>query len=303
MALEASKRSVAGAAPARVFSEPVGFSSEIDGASLWELVQTECLGGARTAVRVRSDSGQTGLLFFDARRVVHAQVPRAVGESAALEMFTWPSGVFEPCDADWPSVPTISKSPEMLHLLLRAGQTRDDGTGAASNLVAFPRPASAEVALAGGGARVGSVASGDESETDWAGLPFDDDQDWEMEVTRPSGPPFGSSPPSEGSSRAPEGGGGGSGGSHEITLPIAVHVAPDGAILESVDEQLADAVAYAGRLATLIGELLGLDGFRALECASKDERLIMYTDQDGGLAAGRVPIATEVGPLRERLGL
>ena len=68
-------------------------------------------------------------------------------------------------------------------------------------------------------------------------------------------------------------------------------------------QDLADAVAYAGRLASLIGELLGLDGFRALECTSKDERVIIYSTEDGGLVAGRAPIAIDVVALRERLGL
>ena len=80
-------------------------------------------------------------------------------------------------------------------------------------------------------------------------------------------------------------------------------MAASGAVIETVDDDLADAVAYAGRLAGLIGELLGLDGFRALECASKDERVVIYVEEEGGLVAGRVPAIADVSLLRERLGL
>ena len=91
--------------------------------------------------------------------------------------------------------------------------------------------------------------------------------------------------------------------SEEIVFPVDVRIASDGTILETADDDLADAVAYAGRLSSLIGELLGLDGFRALECASKEERLIMYTDRDGGLVAGRLPVGTEVAAVRDWVGL
>ena len=121
-----------------------------------------------------------------------------------------------------------------------------------------------------------------------------DDKDWESEVTRPAGPTVGLG--FEGNRRDP-------GATSVIELPIAARVATNGAVVETVDEDLADAVAYAGRLAGLIGELLGLDGFRALECASKDERVIIYVEEAGGLAAGRVPAIADISPLRERLGL
>jgi hypothetical protein len=121
-----------------------------------------------------------------------------------------------------------------------------------------------------------------------------DDKDWESEVTRPAGPSIGLG--FDTSRRDP-------GTTHVIELPIAARVAASGAVVETEDEDLADAVAYAGRLAALIGELLGLEGFRALECASKDERVVIYVEEEGGLVAGRVPAIADVSLLRERLGL
>ena len=120
-----------------------------------------------------------------------------------------------------------------------------------------------------------------------------DDKDWESEVTRPAGPSIGLGLDMNGRDV----------GTAVIELPIAARVAASGAIIETVDEDLADAVAYAGRLASLIGEMLGLDGFRALECASKNERLVIYVDEHSGLVAGRVPAIADVSLLRERLGL
>jgi len=120
-----------------------------------------------------------------------------------------------------------------------------------------------------------------------------DDKDWGSEVPRPAGPSIGLS---FDTNRRDS-------GTNIIELPIAARVAASGAVIETADEDLADAVAYAGRLAGLIGELLGLEGFRALECASKDERVVIYVEEEGGLVAGRVPAAADVSLLRERLGL
>ena len=120
-----------------------------------------------------------------------------------------------------------------------------------------------------------------------------DDKDWGSEVTRPAGPSIGLGLDMNGRD----------GGTAVVELPIAARVAASGAVIETVDEDLADAVAYAGRLVGLIGAMLGLEDFRALECASKDERVVIYVDEDNGLVAGRVPAIADVSLLRERLGL
>ena len=276
--------------------EPRGFSAAIDGASLWDAAQAEHAERGRTVVRVQGDHGATGFLFLDEGRIVHARCGRAVGEAAALEMLGWEGGVLEPCDAPWPRVRTISKSPEMLLLLLRAARSRADG--GASNLVAFPARSTS-----GPDAMVEiEAAAADEDEL---GPALDDDQHWEKEVTKPAGPTFeafetfeslpamGASPRRAERAQTEE----------DVALPVAAHLAPDGSVLEATDHEFADAVAYIGRLSSLIGELLGFDEFRALECASKEERVFVYTDQEGGLVAGRLPASVEASPFRDRLGL
>ncbi len=250
-----------------------GFSARLQGASLWDLVQMECLARTHRAVRV-TNGAQTGVLFFDAGRVIHAETALAFGETAAMEILSWQSGSFDPCQSAWPRSPTITTATE--GLLLKAAQGRDEGRRS-SNLVAFPGRGGALATVNGPGSESPLLV---------------DDKDWESEVTRPAGPSIGLG---FDANRRDSGA--------VIDLPIAARVAPNGTIIEAVDDDLADAVAYAGRLAGLIGELLGLEGFRALECASKDERVVIYTEEDGGLVAGRVPAAADVSILRERLGL
>ena len=247
-----------------------GFSALIKGASLWDLVQMECLGRSHRAVRV-THRHQHGVLFFDAGRLIHAETAHAIGEAAALEILTWDSGSFDPCDSDWPRSPTINTSTE--GLLLKAAQGRDE-EGRQSNLVAFP-------------GRAGASAPEFESPL------LVDDKDWESEVTRPAGPSIGLG--FEANRR--------DSGAAVIELPLAARVAANGPVIEALDDDLADAVAYAGRLAGLIGELLGLDGFRALECASKEERVVIYVVEEGGRVAGRGAAAADGSILRERLGL
>ncbi|HEY4185471.1 MAG TPA: DUF4388 domain-containing protein [Polyangia bacterium] len=246
-----------------------GFSARLQGASLWDLVQMECLGRTHRAVRITSGP-QAGLLFFDGGRVIHAETAHALGEAAAMEILSWVSGSFDPCDSAWPRLPTITTSTE--GLLLKAAQGRDEGPQ--SNLVAFP-------------GRTGARAPNFEPPL------LADDKDWESEVTRPAGPSIGLG--FDANRR--------DSGAAVIDLPIAARLAANGTVIETNDDDLADAVAYAGRLAGLIGELLGLEGFRALECASKEERLVIYVEEEGGLVAGRVPAAADVSILRDRLGL
>lgn len=240
---------------------PDAYAAQLQAQSLWDLVQGECLAGVREVVRVES-GGQAGLLFFDKGRIVHAETARAIGEPAALEILAWQSGSFDPCDARWPRLVSITGSAE--GLLSKVQKGRRDSS--ASNLVAFPGPDMATDELP--------------PITDPASWLYVDDNDGESDVTKP------------GTAKA-----------DEVGFPVVARVAADGTILEALDSELADAVAYVGRLSGLIGELLGLDGFRALECASKDERVVIYADETGGLVGGRMSIGADVGPLRNRLGL
>jgi Domain of unknown function (DUF4388) len=250
-----------------------GFSARLSGASLWDLVQMECLARTKVAVRVANGT-EVGVLFFEGGKIIHAEARGVRGEGAALEILSWNSGSFEPIEVAWPRSPTILTSSE--GLLLRAAQGRDEES--ASNLVAFPR---------GTAVSPGLVARSDlPTQSPFAG--FSEDE-WEQEVTKPTGLDLGTLA--------------GAGRGSVADFPVAVRIAGNGNVVTSTDDQLADAVAYAARLSGLIGDMLGLDGFRAMEWASKTERLFALVEPDGGLVAVRTPIAADVAALRERAGL
>ncbi len=100
-----------------------GFSAQLRGASLWDLVQIECLSRSRRSMQVVGEGG-VGYLYFDRGRVVHATTAQAVGEAAALEILAWTNGSFQASDRPWPEQPSIQTALE--GLLLRAAQLRDE---------------------------------------------------------------------------------------------------------------------------------------------------------------------------------
>ncbi len=110
-----------------------GFRANINGASLADLVQMECLAGRERVIRV-SSGGEVGYLYFRGGQIVHAVSRRGVGETAALEVLRWNDGTFEPCNAGWPDRPSISSNWQ--NLILLAAQHRDES--GRHNLVAFP---------------------------------------------------------------------------------------------------------------------------------------------------------------------
>jgi len=117
-------------------SPPAGFSAQLRGASLFDLIQFEATSRGRRVVRVTSE-GRSALLYFDDGRVVHAVAGRVTGEPAVREMLGWGKGTFarfDHFDGAWPMFETIGASTESV--LLRAAQHLDEGAG---NLVALPR--------------------------------------------------------------------------------------------------------------------------------------------------------------------
>jgi hypothetical protein len=250
-------------------SPTVGFRAQINGASLWDLVQMECLARSRQVVRVSGEGG-IGYLYFAEGRVVHAVTHRLLGETAALEILGWTNGSFQPCDRAWPAAYTIETSCE--GLLLRLARRRDE---AGSNLVAFP----------------GSRASDD-----------DDDQFEVLEIEEiheegemPAPNNVDQSPPAAAVGRT------------EISAecPVTMRLAPGGGILASkgADDEMAGVVAYAHRLGQLTGELLGLEPFVAMECGFAGGRLLLFEEENGETVALRPRTENNLQPLRDKLGL
>jgi hypothetical protein len=250
---------------------PVGFQAQLESASLWDLVQMECLARSRLVVEVTGEGG-IGYLYFDLGRVVHASTSRQRGEAAALEILGWTSGTYQACNRSWPTGgPTIDVAHESL--LLHAAQRRDEE--GASNLVAFPGR-SLEAAVDEALDEVEIYEIEDEGETVMRSPNIED--------TTPVPPVRGESP---------------------ADFPIMVRLSASGAVLRNKGgtEELAEAAAYAHRLVQLTGELLGLEEFVALECTFAQGKCLIFTEGEGDVVVLRPRPDLNLQVLRERLGL
>ena len=258
----------------------VGFRAQISGASLWDLVQMECLSRSRQVVRVSGEGG-VGYLYFMDGRVVHAVTSKLVGEAAALEILAWTNGLFQPCQRAWPATSTIESSCE--GLILRLAKRRDE---AASNLVAFPARALTPVS--------GAPAASHVDDNEFEEIEIEElHQEGEMRaptnnIDQPSPPPtaIGS-------------------GDLSADFPVMLRLGAGGSIIKNKggDEDLAGVVAYAHRLGQLAGELLGLDPFVAMECSFSNGRFLIFDEENGDTVALRPRTETNLQPLRDRLGL
>jgi hypothetical protein len=243
---------------------PVGFSANINAASLSDLVQMQCLSRARCVARVTSGE-EVGYLYFRDGRVVHAMSPSYVGEPAALEILAWNAGSFEMCNAGWPDSESIHCKFQVL--LLRAAQTRDEsGRHSLSRLTP---------------ARVDSKATTAPSERRAMNEPIEASP----ETQRPP-----SVSPASGVTRV-----------HAAVRLDAngTAITTKGA---GADE-LGDAVALATRLARLTGESLGLDQLLAIEAVSATQRTLVVVEKAGTVVALRAPIDVDLSAVRERYGV
>jgi hypothetical protein len=111
-----------------------GFAARLQDASLWDLLQFECLRRATRVVRV-SSRGQVAFVFFRDGNVVHAATGRLAGEPAVRAILEWQDGVFETWGGPWPEKETIEKPWQ--RLLLEVAQARDEA--GAPNVLAFPQ--------------------------------------------------------------------------------------------------------------------------------------------------------------------
>jgi hypothetical protein len=261
--------------------EVMGFRAQISGASLWDLVQMECLSRSRQVIRISGEGG-VGYLYFADGRVVHAVTSKLVGEAAALEILGWTHGLFQPCERAWPATGSIETSCE--GLILRLAKRRDE---AASNLVAFP----ARGATPAGGAVAGAAGRDDHEFEEIEIEPLHE----EGEMRAPNSTDQPAPPTAIGSARV------------DLTadFPVMLRLGAGGAIVKSkgASEEMAGVVAYAHRLAQLAGELLGLQPFVAVECTFADGRLLIFDEDNGDTVALRPRPDTNLQPLRDRLGL
>jgi hypothetical protein len=258
-------RADSGTAPTSAPPQSGGFRARLEGLSLFDLVQLECLSRSRRIVRVAS-AGRVGYLYFSDGEIVHAGTRNLVGERAALEIMGWNDGVFEVCNIAWPERTTIAM--RWQQILLAAAKARDDASG---KLVRLPnrRLPSSPMSVP----------------------PDEDEQEAEAKVADSRPPPLPepvkaeSSPPS--------------------SVQQAVRIDAAGQVLSIVgdDGEFGGLVAYATRLAGLIGEALGLQEFKALDVGLSSSRCVMYVEEKGSVVAVRARTDVDLTSVLRRAGL
>ena len=219
-----------------------GFRARLDGLSLFDLVQMECLARSRRVVRVVS-TGRVGYLFFRDGEIFHATTKTLVGERAAHEMLGWLDGTFEPCNIAWPERPTVKMGWQ--NLLLGAATANDEV--AAGKLVHLPsrRP------IAPPPVEAEDVTSDVE----------------ELSPTSEDPPvkPISDKPASGTFQRA-------------VRIDAGGNVLSS---TGDAGGELAGFAAYAARVGALVGESLGLGTFRALDLSFEQHRAILCIEEGG----------------------
>jgi hypothetical protein len=233
-----------------------GFRVSLEGATLPDFVQMECLAQSNRVFRITSGH-RIGYLFFTKGQMIHALSGDHVGEPAALEILKWRDGSVEPCSVGWPDAPTIRSTWQ--NLLLLAAQARDES--GRHKLVSLP---------------INRSASHSREPT---------------KLTKREDASMNAPPSSQSLSLA------------QFQAFVRLDVQGNVVSAKGDAEQLAPVAAYTARLAELIGNMLGMEGFASLECTFPNERVFLHRERSGNLVALKVPSDAEVGPLRERFGI
>lgn len=239
-----------------------GFSAQVNGASVSDLVQMYCQTRARAAIEVRSGL-QIGYLFFDRGRLVHAELGSLVGETAFVRILGFVAGAFQPSLRVWPNQESITCAVE--ELLLRAAQALDESRRR-NPAVVLPEPFTPNDAV-----RVSVTRS--------VGIP------------RPEA--FGSSPPSMNKPSTLT-----SPASGVRVDPRGAVISQRGARAES----LADLVSFAAPVLGVIGNELGLGDCRGIDVYCSGETEVLLRHEPDGSWVGAVGPATELLELRKRMG-
>ena len=310
-----------------------GFATMIDGASMADLVQLECLRGMTKAVRVEGPDAE-GTLYFDQGQVVHAVAGNLTGQEAALHILGWAEGTVKPSEGVWSGQPTIGTGWQGLLMLAaqRADETQVDRAPVMARASAEAR-FSTDLDVAEFDALLAETPVTAPEVMEASGLTLDA----VPESTEPSEP----SERSERSARsrtkpvpedvfvdafrmAEEP----STIESETRTPVrtlsqkaqfqlseregempsiirAVRLDADGEVIQSDGDvsEFADAAAYAVRLAQLIGEGLGLEGFRGFECTAQSKSMITYLDDDGSVVAIEASARADLSAHRKKAGL
>lgn len=278
-----------------------GFEGQLKRAKLADLVQLECLSGAREAVAISSE-GRRGHLFFEGGAVVHARTATHVGNAAALEILGWTRGTFGQSPLPWPGHHTITLTWQ--ELLMRSGQTSEgsrvstnpdpsvsdpdlnaptvphnpapqkDEANPARRSATGPDLESQRTSRATSAVRRSYV----ESKANWGRSQLSTSPKPALPANRPSTRP------------------------KSATLPALLLDRTGSVIARQGDTTRLEVNAHSLQAALDgLGEALGLDAFSSFECSLPERKMMMFRNANGGTVAVETPVGAKLKDVRASL--
>jgi hypothetical protein len=239
---------------------PSGFQAFLQHANLHNLLQIESL-SRTTGVFLVVSQGRRGYLHLSNGELIHAETGGMTGEAAASEILAWGDGEFKSCMR--PLAPTATIHSSLQALLLRLAKASDEATQYPERRT-VPSP--------------GAVAR-----------PIEEDKPTEPHLPAPT--QADPAPPRPGST-APRSG--------RLPPPLPPRIDRDSSNVAEVvisasgeiihgrgagPEELSARVAYAARLADLIGRAIRSGTPKALELRGKNTQTVIKWQADGTLSA------------------
>jgi hypothetical protein len=290
-------------APSRQPEPSSGFRANLQGATIADLVQLECLAARpRVSVRVTSEA-RTGYLFFDRGKLLHAELEGQAalnrqGEGVALEILSWDHGDFEAWQRNWPLRHNITSSWQ--HLVLEAARQRDEHLQRGRELGNEPAVGRGESELRVDTAVVPLLPAGNVLPVVEPALALSTGIGAERSARAG---PRGSAPARERLVAMNANTANGTALS-DLSWPL-LRLDADGNVLENrgAPEELGGVISYAARLAQLIGEALGIEELEAIECVYKEQRCVTFASNDAELTSVLAPLHSDLSALRRSLKL
>lgn len=269
------------------FPAPSGFQAFLQHANLHNLLQIESL-SRTTGVFLVASQGRRGYLHLSNGDLIHAEVGALTGEAAAAQILSWDDGEFKSCSRPLTGAPTIHCS--LQALLLRLARDTDEAAAlserrppvtATAHPVEEDKPT--EPHLPQPNAFNGSGFNG---------YPFTGDAA-PRTGSAPPAPPRPSRMPPPLPPRIDRESLGRDVASRESTAIAEVLISPAGDLIQgrgTGPDEFSARVAYAARLADLIGRAIRSGTPRALELKGKGTQTNVKWQPDGSLAASLEPV-------------
>jgi hypothetical protein len=85
---------------------------------------------------------------------------------------------------------------------------------------------------------------------------------------------------------------------------ISLRLSSQGTVIDRKGgtEEFADIVAYACRLTEILGQLLGIEPFVAMECSFKNSRCFVILEENGEVVALKPTPQADINSMRELFG-